>query len=156
MLENYQCIKNEQKKNLRKKILVLLLYIILIIVFLIISNNYLDVINQTNRHNSKQKAYSNIEIHSVENKKRILSDTEINIWNAKDQLNPKVSSLSDGNFVVVWQSYLENGSSYGIYGQTFYSNGAKKGYEFYISGNNTLNQTNPNVAASSSGKFMVV
>ena len=156
MEQDYQSRKNEKKNNSRKKMLVLYLSIVLIMVFIILSNNYFDVINQTNIHNSKQKVYSNIEIHSVQNKKRILTDTHINSWTANDQLNPKVSSLSNGNFVVVWQSYLQNSSSYSIYGQIFYSNGAKKGNEFHMSGNTTLNQHNPNVAASSSGKFMVV
>ena len=85
-----------------------------------------------------------------------MSDTQINTWTAQDQVNPSVSSLSDGNFVVVWQSNLEDGCGWAIYGQFFYSNGAKKENEFLISNCSTLDKSSPNVAASSSGKFMVV
>ena len=71
---------------------------------------------------------SNIEIQTISNVKRVLTDTQINTWTANDQINPKVTSLSNGNFVVVWQSYLENGSDcWSIYGQIFYSNGKKNG-----------------------------
>ena len=42
-----------------------------------------------------------------------------------------------------------------MYGQLFYSNGAKKGNEFHVSDTTGINQTNPIIAASSSGKFMV-
>ena len=87
--------------------------------------------------------------------KRILADIRVNTWTNNDQTNPKVSSLSNGNFVVVWQSYLEGGLGWSIYGQIFYNNGAKKGNEFAVSNYNTFNQTNPNIAASSSGKFLV-
>ena len=101
--------------------------------------------------------HNSIEIQNRENIKRILSDTQINTWSANDQINPKVSTFSDGNFVVFWQSYLQDSSiSYGIYGQIFYSNGAKKGNEFHVSNFNGLSKIDPNVAAASSGKFMVV
>ena len=78
------------------------------------------------------------------------------INNMKNKILVLITCLLDGNFVIVWQSYLEDGISYGIYGQIFYSNGATKGNEFHISNYNALNQTNPSVAASSNSKFMVV
>ena len=118
------------------------------------SNIYLDkeIVTEYNSYGEPD-----IEIQTQENIKRILSDTQINTWTVNDQTNPKVSSLSDGNFVVVWQSYLQNGSGgWGIYGQIFYSNGVKRGNELHISNFTALNQTNQNIAAASSGKFMVV
>ena len=87
---------------------------------------------------------------------RILSDTQINTWTANNQENPSIASLSDNNFVVVWESYLQNGNGYNIYGQIFYSNGIKKGNEFPITNYTNSIQTFPKVAASSAGKFMVV
>ena len=162
--------------NLKKNILILLLLPTLILVSLIIfcnsfeynnQNNihvyHQEIINQINDYHEKSdevNVLSNIVIQTFQNEKlkvkRMLADTQISTWTANDQINPKVSFLSDGNFVVVWQSYLERGNGWSIYGQIFYNNGAKKGNEFSISNYTIFDQTNPNFAASSSGKFMVV
>ena len=76
---------------------------------------------------------SNIEIPTFPNvKKRILSDTQINTWTAGDQTNSQISFLSDGNFVVVWQSSHQDRAGSDIHGQIFYSNGANKGNEMEI------------------------
>ena len=147
---------------MRKKIFVLLLSLTLIVFSIVMFNKYFDnFMNQNNIHlnNEMLTEHNEGEIHSniktFENIKRILVDTQINTWTANDQQYPQVSTLSDGNFVVVWQSYLQDGNGYGIYGQIFYSNGAKKGNEFPICDYTIWNQTSPNVAASLNGKFMV-
>ena len=162
--------KMKQKDNLKIKywiiLLLLLLFITLILVSAIIFGNYFDIHNQKNLHlhvdkeiitkyNSDEKAYSNIQIQTLEDIKRILNDVQINTWTANDQLYPKVSSLSDGNFIVIWQSYLQNDSGWDIYAQMFYSNGIKKENEFRVNNYTISNTTNPNIAALS-GKFMVV
>ena len=166
VLEDHQVRQNVQKENLMIKIcIILLLFFVIIVVSIIIFGNYFDIINENNihldkeiitQHNSHDK--TEIEIQTLENIKRSLSDTQINTWTVNDQINTKVSSLSDGNFVVVWQSYLQDGSGYGINGQIFYTYGAKRGNEVYISNSTALNQINQNVnvAAASSGKFMVI
>ena len=163
MLEDNQVRRNVEKENLKIQIFIpLMLFITLIVVFVIIifgnyccpNNIHVDkeIVTEYNSHSE-----SDIEIQTQENIKRILIDTQINTWTASNQQNQKVLTLSDGNFIVVWQSYLqENSSVYSIYGQIFYSNGAKRGDEVYINNSTVLDQTNPNVAAASSGKFMVV
>ena len=163
MVDDQNVRHNEQKNNLKRKaLIILLLFVTLIMVYVIIFGNYFGITNQSNmyvdkkiietEHNSNEKTD---DIQSLEYIKRILSDTQISTWTANDQQNPIVSSLSNGNFVVVWQSNLHNGSGWGIYGQIFYSNGDKNGNEFYASNYTALNQTNPSVA-SSNGKFMVI
>ena len=161
--EEHQVRKKYKKSNLKIKvwILFLLFVITLVVIYGILIDNYFDIHSQSNVYIDVDKKIvnennSNIEISTLENRKRILSDVQINTWNASDQSNPKVSSLSDGNFVVVWQSYLQNDSSWDIYAQIFYNNGEKNGCEFHISNSTAFNQTNPNIAASSNGKFMVV
>ena len=167
ILEDQTFRQNVQKENLKRKVLILLmLFFTLLMLYIIISHNYFDVfMNQSNIHIDKEivtehNSYgeANIEKQTQESIKRILSDTQISTWTANDQLYPKVSNLSDGNFLVVWQSYLQDSSSIGfnIYGQIFYSNGAKRGNEFHIINSTALSQTSPNVAASSNGKFFVV
>ena len=143
--------KPEDKQVKRIHHLVLFLFVTLIAISLIIFCNSFYLMDQSNNDPS------NIEIQTIANVKRLLIDTQINTWTADHQWYPKVTSLSNGNFVVVWQSFLENGSGFNsIYGQIFYSNGNKMGNEFPISNYITIDQTNPNVAASSNGRFMVV
>ena len=160
ILEDQKVIQKGQKENFKIKVsIIFLLFVTLIIIF----GNYYYIMSQSNirvdeeivtKHNSHEKA--DIEIKTQENMKRVLYDAQINTWTMNDQTNPKVSTLSDGNFVVVWQSYLEDGIGCSIYGQIFYNNGAKKGNEIHISNSSGLNKTIPNVAGASSGKFMVV
>ena len=150
--------------NLRNKMLFLSIFATLIVLSLIIfCNSNIDqsnidekVINKHHLNNQKSDHNSNIEIQIIANVKRMLTDTQINTWMASNQTNPQVSSLSNGYFVVVWQSYLEDGNGWNIYGQIFYSNGKKMGNEFSVSNYITFNQTFPHVATSSNGKFMVV
>ena len=148
--------KIQQNHYIFKKVWIFLLLVSLIGSSLIISCNFFN-------QNINKKSHDtplNIVIQNFTTEKhrqtRILVDTQINTWTVNDQKNPSIASLSDGNFVVVWQSNLQNGSNYGIYGQIFYSNGAKKGNEFSVNNYTHLNQVNPKVATSSSGKFMVV
>ena len=91
-----------------------------------------------------------------QNEKRIMSDTMINTWTANDQLNPKISSLSDGNFVVIWESNLQDGTGWDIHGQIFYSNGIKKGKEFCVNDYLKPSGASPDIASTTSDKFMVV
>jgi len=39
------------------------------------------------------------------------------------QFHPNVGSLTDGGFVVAWESYLQDGSGYGIYSNKFDKDG---------------------------------
>ena len=130
MLEDHQIRQNNQKDNLKIKFFILLLLFVTVIVVsaIIIFGNYFYFMKQSNIHIDKEMVTEHnshgeakIEIQNQKNLNRILSDTQINTWTANNQTNPKVSSLSDGNFVVVWQSYLQDGNGWGIYGQIFYS-----------------------------------
>ena len=63
--------------------------------------------------------------------------------------------LSDGSYVVAWQSYGEEGDGYGIYGQRYSANGAKAGSEFRINAVTTGDQLYPSVTALAGGGFVV-
>ena len=120
ILEDHQRGQNNQNDNLKIKVSTLLLLFVTVIMVsvIIILSNYFDIMNQNNLHLDKEivtehnyYGEADIEIQNDEDRKRILSDTQINTWNVNNQTNSKVSTLSDGNFVVIWQSYLENGIS---------------------------------------------
>ena len=67
-----------------------------------------------------------------------------------------MASDAAGNFVVVWESYGQDGSSYGVFGQRYASTGAPLGPEFRVNTYTTGYQHDPAVASDSSGNFVVV
>ena len=66
---------------------------------------------------------------------------------------PSVAMDSVGDFVITWQSYGEDGSSYGIYGQRFNASGATQGSEFQVNTYTTGSQKEAKVAMDSAGDF---
>ena len=83
------------------------------------------------------------------------SEFLVNTTTIDYQSNPAVAGLASGGFVVVWDSYNQDGSSYGIYGQRFTGSGVKNGEEFRI--NTFINdaQLEPAVAGLVNGGFVV-
>ena len=79
----------------------------------------------------------------------------INTYTTSAQFFPAVASDSSGNFVVVWNSYGQDGSSYGVFGQRYTSTGAPLGPEFRVNTYTTNYQLFPAVASDSSGNFVV-
>src|SRR5262249_50970815 len=72
------------------------------------------------------------------------------------QSSPDVASDGAGNFVVVWQSDGQDGSSYGIFGQRYAASGVARGPEFPVNTTTTNGQTAPAVSLSgSTGDFVV-
>jgi len=73
-----------------------------------------------------------------------------------DQYEARVGSDAAGNFVVVWRSSGQDGSSNGIFGQRYSSDGAPLGTEFRVNTYTTNNQRLADVAADPVGNFVVV
>jgi len=61
-----------------------------------------------------------------------------------------------GNFVAVWESNTQDGSSYGTFGRRYTSSGALAGSEFRVNSYTTNTQRYPRAAMSGSGSFVVV
>lgn len=79
----------------------------------------------------------------------------INTYTTNDQENPRVAALEDGGFVVVWESYGQDGSSEGIYGQMFLAGGSANGPEFRVNATTLNDQGYPDVAGLKGGGFVV-
>jgi hypothetical protein len=79
----------------------------------------------------------------------------VNQYKMDDQKYPKIAADAKGNFVIVWQSYKQDGSGSGIYGQRFLSNKEKVGSEFKINTYILDNQSNPAIAMNGQGNFVV-
>jgi len=84
------------------------------------------------------------------------SEFLVNTYTTGYQWRARVASDSAGNFVVVWQSFEQDGSNYGVFGQRFASTGAPVGPEFRVNTHTTDYQNRPFVASDSSGDFVVV
>jgi hypothetical protein len=79
----------------------------------------------------------------------------VNSYTTFAQTLPAVAADGSGAFVVVWISYLQDGSAYGIFGQRYASSGAPVGPEFRVNGYTPQFQVTPTVAADASGNFVV-
>ncbi|MCP4047797.1 MAG: hypothetical protein GY732_17625, partial [Gammaproteobacteria bacterium] len=80
----------------------------------------------------------------------------INNYRTDSQYDPSVAMDADGDFVVVWTSYGQDGSDIGIYGQRFNAAGGDEGDEFPINSYTSSYQYGPSVAMDALGNFAVV
>lgn len=78
----------------------------------------------------------------------------VNSYTHSPQSYASVTALSDGDFIIIWQSDGQNNGSNGIYGQRFNDDGSRQGEEFLI---NELSGSamNPSVEALPNGGFIV-
>jgi hypothetical protein len=84
------------------------------------------------------------------------SEFAINSYTSSNQKASSVGLDADGDFVVVWQSYTQDGSQYGIFGQRFTSAGVASGVEFQVSTYTSNQQMGPRVGVEDDGDFTVV
>lgn len=80
---------------------------------------------------------------------------QVNNYTSGYQGNPAIAALSNGDFVVTWQSNGQDGSGSGVYGQVFNTFGDSVGLEFRVNTDVTNDQHGPAIAALSNGHFMV-
>ena len=80
----------------------------------------------------------------------------INTFAPNRQIQPRVDSDAAGNFVVVWQSYTQDGSLWGVIGRRFNSAAAPLSGEFAISTVANGHQRYPRVSNVPDGRFAVV
>lgn len=79
----------------------------------------------------------------------------INSTTVGDQLAPKIAGQG-GDFLVVWTSMAQDGSSDGVYGQFLASDGSLVQGEFRVNTTTAGPQRNPTVAADGVGRFLTV
>jgi hypothetical protein len=84
------------------------------------------------------------------------AEQQVNTFTTGLQSSPSVASDADGNFVVVWQSYAQDGSQIGVFGQRYNASGVAQGGEFRVNTFTTGIQQNPVVASDADGNFVVV
>jgi hypothetical protein len=80
----------------------------------------------------------------------------VNGYTTSEQLLPSVTPAGNGELVVAWQSYTQDGEAFGIFGRGLDSTGLPQGAEFPINTHTTLHQRIPAVSADANGNFVVV
>jgi hypothetical protein len=88
------------------------------------------------------------------------TEFQVNTYTSSFQTNPAVAMDSDGDFVVIWQSYNQEGDllKNGIYAQRYNSDGSKpatNGSEFRVNTYTIDYQSGPSVAMDFDGDFIV-
>ena len=84
-----------------------------------------------------------------------LGEILVNTTQASTQQEVASATLNNGSFVLVWSSYQQDGSDYGIYAQRFNASGAKLGGEFLVNTYTNSSQIEPAVTALTGGGFVV-
>jgi Ca2+-binding RTX toxin-like protein len=82
----------------------------------------------------------------------------VNTATASFQLDPDITSLDDGRFVVVWTDFSQSAgdtSSNAVRGQIFNPDGSKSGGEFVVPTTVTGPQNEASIATLSDGRFVV-
>lgn len=84
------------------------------------------------------------------------SEFHVNTYTSNNQLYSNIESDSSGDFIITWTSYLQDGSSDGVYAQKYYSDGTTYGSEYQVNTYTTDNQNHSVVALNSGGDKVII
>jgi len=79
----------------------------------------------------------------------------VNTHTASAQRNSSIAMDADGDFVVSWVSFLQDGSSWGVYAQRYNADGVEADAEFLVNTTTANAQVNPSIAMDADGDFVV-
>ena len=82
-------------------------------------------------------------------------EIQVNSFTSDRQQDATVAMDADGDFVVVWESYGQDGSEFGIFARRYDAAGMPQGAEFQVNGFITDDQDDPVVAMDADGNFVV-
>ncbi|RCJ28200.1 hypothetical protein A6S26_11720 [Nostoc sp. ATCC 43529] len=80
---------------------------------------------------------------------------QVNNYFSDEQINPTIAMDANGNFVIAWQSFGQDGSDNGIYARRYNSSGQAQGGEFKVNTYIDGGQSNPSIAMDASGNFII-
>ncbi|MFK8332984.1 beta strand repeat-containing protein [Pseudomonas sp. BJa5] len=82
-------------------------------------------------------------------------EVRVNSTTVDSQFNPSIGALSDGGYVVSWNSFGQDGGRNGIYAQRYDAGGAAVGGEVRVNTFTANDQFNPSVAGLADGGYVV-
>jgi hypothetical protein len=83
------------------------------------------------------------------------SEFQVNTFTTRFQGQVATAMDADGDFVVAWTSYGQDGFSNGVFARRFDAAGAAQGLEFQVNTVSTRSQSDPSVAMDADGDFVV-
>jgi hypothetical protein len=83
------------------------------------------------------------------------NEFQVNTYTTNRQANPSAAMNADGDFMISWQSYGQDGSKYGVYAQRYDKTGTVVGSEFSVNSYTTNNQISPSAAMDAAGDFVI-
>ena len=83
------------------------------------------------------------------------SEVQVNTFSTSAQRLPAVAMDTDGDFVVAWTSYEQDGSDWGVFAQRYDAAGVAQGAEIPVNSHTTSQQIFPAVAMDVDGDFVV-
>ena len=83
------------------------------------------------------------------------SEFLVNTTRASHQLYPSITTLNNGDFVIAWQSYLQDGDGYGVYAQIYNTSGIRVGSEFQVNTYTASDQDETDITALNDGGFVI-
>jgi hypothetical protein len=78
----------------------------------------------------------------------------VNATTADQQINPAITGLEDGGFVVTWSSNNQDGSGYGTYAQVYNADGTVRAAEFQLNITTNGDQLWPDITSLEDGGFV--
>jgi len=86
----------------------------------------------------------------------LTGDIQVNSYTNEFQVDPVVTCLDNGNVVIVWSSYGQDGDKQGVYFRILSPDGTFLSDETQVNLTTYLNQRSPSVVSIGEGKFVVV
>lgn len=83
------------------------------------------------------------------------NEIQVNAYTIEDQKSPQTTALADGGWVVTWESYDQDGSSYGVYQQAYNADGTVRGGETRVNTYTADWQRSPTISALADGGWVV-
>ncbi|QQR91790.1 MAG: hypothetical protein IPJ88_08845 [Myxococcales bacterium] len=119
------------------------------------NGNFVVVWSSNNQDGSNYGVYAQIFDPSTNPPSKLGGEILVNTETNNHQVYPSVAAFDGGGFVVSWQSYLQDGSDYGIYAQSFDNAGLKNGGELQINDTTLGIQGGTMLTTLANGTYMV-
>ncbi len=79
----------------------------------------------------------------------------VNLVTADEQHHPSIATDEDGDFVITWENFQQDGSAYGVFARRFKASGAPQGGDLLVNTFTTGDQGAPAIATEADGDFVV-
>jgi len=83
------------------------------------------------------------------------SDTQAATTTTDNQQSPTIGMAANGEFVLAWSSYGQDGSNLGVFGRRFSATGTASAGEFQVNTTTNSSQNQPHVMVASDGSFVI-